>query len=213
MNRTMVRSALLTGAAALAALALAACGGGGMGGMNHGGSPSATASSTAVATFNNADVAFAQMMIPHHQQAVAMATLAETRAQDNELKQLAAQIKAAQDPEITTMTGWLAAWGQPTTSSSASSMPGMPGMSSMPGTSSMPGMMSDQDMAKLEAAKGTAFDRMFAQLMIAHHNGAIAMARDEQAKGANPQAKALAVTIEKTQTAEVAKLQQILNRL
>jgi uncharacterized protein (DUF305 family) len=77
----------------------------------------------------------------------------------------------------------------------------------------MPGMMSEQDMAKLEAAKGTAFDRMFAQMMIAHHNGAIAMARDEQAKGANPQAKALAVTIEKTQTAEVAKLQQILNRL
>jgi hypothetical protein len=69
-------------------------------------------------------------------------------------------------------------------------------------------MMSNQDMAKLEAAKGTAFDRMFAQMMIAHHNGAIAMARDEQAKGANPQAKALAVTIEKTQTAEVATLQQ-----
>jgi uncharacterized protein (DUF305 family) len=202
----MVRRTLLTGAAALASIALAVgCGDGDdTGGMNHGGSsqPAASASSS---TFNDADVQFAQMMIVHHQQAVEMATLADSRAGDPELKQLAAQIKAAQAPEITTMSGWLTAWGEPTAE------PG--GGHNMPGMGSMPGEMSDEDMAKLEAAKGTEFDRMFTQMMVDHHNGAIQMARDEQQKGANGDAKALAATIEKTQTDEVAKLQAILARL
>jgi uncharacterized protein (DUF305 family) len=200
------RRVLLSGVAMVTTLALAAgCGGDDMGGMNHGGSGSPSAAATSSGTFNDADVQFAQMMIPHHQQAVEMATLAETRASDPEIKQLATQVKAAQDPEIKTMTGWLTAWGQSTAA------PG--GGHNMPGMTSMPGMMSDEEMAKLEAAKGTEFDRMFAQMMIAHHNGAIQMAKDEQQNGANAEAKALAATIEKTQTDEVAKLQAILDRL
>jgi uncharacterized protein (DUF305 family) len=205
MNRiSILRRALVGGAAATVVLVLAAgCGNGSdMGGMNHGG-PSAS-SAPASATFNDADIQFAQMMIPHHQQAVEMASLADTRAADPEVKQIAAQIKAAQDPEIKTMTGWLAAWGQPTTP---------PGGHTMSGMAGMPGMMSDAEMAQLKAAKGVDFDRMFARMMIAHHNGAIQMARDEQAKGKNPDAKALAATIEKTQAAEVAQLQKILDRL
>ena len=176
-----------------------------LGDVNHGGAADTGASSPASAAFNDADVEFVQMMIPHHQQAVQMAALAETRASDAQIKQLAGQIKAAQDPEIKTMTGWLTAWGKPST------MPS--GGHGMPGMSSMPGEMSDEDMVKVEAAKGTEFDRMFAQMMIDHHDGAIEMARDEQAKGSNPDAKALAATIEKTQTAEVATLRQILDRL
>lgn len=198
-----VRRAVLTGMAALTTVALAAGCGDDSGGMNHGGSSQPSPSATAA--FNDADVQFAQMMIVHHQQAVEMATLAETRATDAEVKQLATQIKAAQDPEITTMTGWLTAWGQPTAQPDAGH--------NMPGMSSTPGMMSDEDMAKLEAAKGAEFDRMFAQMMIAHHNGAIQMARDEQQNGSNGDAKALAATIEKAQTAEVEKLQTILDRL
>jgi uncharacterized protein (DUF305 family) len=204
----MVRRALLAGVAAMSALVvLAACGGNDddTGNMNHGGGAASGASSPVSAPVNDADVEFAQMMIPHHKQAVQMAGLAETRAGDAQIKQLAAQIKAAQDPEIKTMTGWLTAWGKPST------MPS--GGHDMPGMSSMPGEMSDEDMVKLEAAKGTEFDRMFAQMMIDHHNGAIEMARDEQAKGSNPDAKALAATIEKTQTAEVGTLQQALDRL
>jgi uncharacterized protein (DUF305 family) len=202
-----LRRVLLSGTAALATLALAAgCGDGdGMGGMNHGGSSQPSASASAATAFNDADVQFAQMMIPHHQQAVQMATLAEARAADPEVKQLAAQVKAAQDPEIQTMTGWLTAWGQSTAAPD--------GGHNMPGMGSMPGMMSDEEMAKLEAASGAEFDRMFAQMMIAHHNGAIQMARDEQQKGSNGDAKALAATIEKAQTAEVAKLETILDRL
>ena len=67
--------------------------------------PSASAQPSA--TFNDADVMFAQMMIPHHEQAVEMADLAATRASDPEVKELATKIKAAQDPEIQTMKGWL----------------------------------------------------------------------------------------------------------
>jgi uncharacterized protein (DUF305 family) len=204
-----LRRFVLSGVAAAATLALAAgCGGDGddTGAMNHGGSASPSAAATSSATtFNDADVQFAQMMIPHHQQAVQMAKLAETRAADPDVKALAAQIKGAQDPEITTMTGWLTAWGKSTAAPD--------GGHGMPEMSSMPGMMSDNDMAKLEAAKGTEFDRMFVQMMIAHHNGAIQMAQDEQQNGANPEATALAATIEKTQTDEVTKMQAILDRL
>jgi uncharacterized protein (DUF305 family) len=197
-----VRRGLLV-AAALAALGLISACGGGMAGMDHG-SGSGASSAPAGANFNDADVMFAQMMIPHHQQAVQMATLAGTKASDPEIKQLATQIKAAQDPEITTMSGWLTAWGQPSAAAGGHNMPGMSGM---------PGMMSEQEMTALSQASGTDFDRLFARGMIAHHNGAIQMAKDEQANGKNADAKALAATIEKAQADEVTKLQKILDRL
>lgn len=154
--------------------------------------------------FNDADVTFAQMMIPHHEQAVDMATLAQTRANDPELKQLAQDIRDAQEPEIATMTDWLRQWGQPTA---------MPGGHGGHGPDTMPGMMTDAEMAELEAASGVDFDRMFARMMIAHHNGAIQMSRNVMAQGSNPDVKALAETIEQTQSAEIATLQAILDRL
>lgn len=157
-------------------------------------SPSASA-----AGYNDVDVMFAQMMIPHHEQAVEMADLAADRAQNKEIKDLAAKIKAAQDPEIRTMRGWLDTWGKPGPSG---------GMGH-----DMPGMMSKGDMKKLESSTGAAFDRLFARLMIAHHNGAIDMARTEQAQGLSDQAKSLAKTIESAQQAEVIKMQSLLTRL
>jgi uncharacterized protein (DUF305 family) len=205
MTRTaLCRHVLLAGVAGVAALMLVAgCGDGGdMSGMDHGsGATGATAAPASGATFNDADVSFAQNMIPHHRQAVQMAELAASRASDPEIKQLAAQMKAAQDPEIKTLTGWLTAWGRPTEPPR--------GHDAM----AMPGMMSDADMTKLAAASGKDFDRMFAEMMIAHHKGAIQMARDEQARGTNPDAKALAATIERTQADEVSRLERILDRL
>ncbi|WP_342775859.1 DUF305 domain-containing protein [Micromonospora pisi] len=198
------------GVAALAALILAAgCGDdGGMPTMDHGASkaPTTAASSSATSDFNDSDVMFAQMMIPHHQQAVEMADQATTRAKDPELKSLAAQIKTAQAPEISTMTGWLTAWGRPTAA------PGASGGHDAHG-SGMPGMMSEQDITMLTSATGTDFDRKFAEMMIAHHNGAITMAKTEQASGASPQAKEMAGQIEKSQAVEVKQLQGILDRL
>ncbi|MEV0234619.1 DUF305 domain-containing protein [Nonomuraea sp. NPDC050786] len=190
---------------------LTACGGTDSGSMGGHGMSAASSSAPAAtsasaqpsATFNDADVMFAQMMIPHHQQAVEMAELADTRAADKEIKDLAAKIKAAQDPEIQTMRGWLTAWGKPMPSS---------GMDHGMGHD-MPGMMSEEDMKKLEDAKGGAFDKQFAQLMIAHHNGAIEMARTEQSQGADPAAKELAKAIEAAQQAEVEQMKKILERL
>ena len=200
---TMVRRALLGGAASTSLLVSAGCG---SSGMDHDGmNPSTTASAGAnAAAHNDADVNFAQMMIPHHQQAVEMATLAETRAQDPELKQLAATIKAAQQPEITAMTGWLTAWGQPTTA--PTDMGGM-------AHGGMSGMMSAEEMAQLTASTGVDFDRMFARMMIPHHNGAIQMAQDEETSGSNADAIALAKAINKSQLAEVVTLQKISDRL
>lgn len=201
MNRPfLVRRALLVGAAALVTLAGAtACAA--TTGVDQGpGQPTTSASSGAA--FVDADVMFVQMMIPHHQQAVDMAALAETRASDPELKLLAAKIKAAQDPEITTMTAWLTAWGQPSAAAGGHL-----------GHGGMPGVMSAEEMTQLAAAKGVDFDRMFARMMIAHHAGAIQMASDEEANGVNRNAKALAAQIMKTQYAEIEALQKILDRL
>ncbi|WP_371544985.1 DUF305 domain-containing protein [Streptomyces sp. NBC_00554] len=213
------RTLAAAGTVAVLALALAACGSDGstsndssMPGMNHG-SGSASASATPDSAFNDADVMFAQQMIPHHQQAVEMAELADGRADDQEIKDLAAAIEKAQDPEINTMEGWLKSWGKPLPSAS-SSTGDMAGMDHGSGESSaMPGMMSDQDMTDLQAAKGKDFDKEFAQLMIGHHQGAITMANDEQKNGENADAKKLATAIVTAQTAEIEKMNEILDRL
>lgn len=120
-----------------------------------------------------------------------MAKLADGRAADAEIKELAAAIEEAQDPEINTMKGWLTSWGKPLPESS-SSMGDMPGMDhGSDAGSGMPGMMSDEDMSDLEGARGKAFDKKFAQLMIGHHEGAVTMAEDERKNGSNADAKKL----------------------
>jgi uncharacterized protein (DUF305 family) len=202
MKRTQVRRALLSVAGGVAVLVLAAgCGGNDKGGMDHGKGSNSTQTGGSTGTFNDADVSFAQNMIPHHQQAVEMATLAETKATNPQIKKLAADIKGAQQPEIDLMTGWLKAWGKPVTPAGGH------------GGHAMPGMMSEPEMTTLKSASGADFDRQFARMMIAHHNGAIDMAREVQAKGCDPQVRKLAVDIEKTQSAEVATLQKLLDQL
>ncbi|MFE9031073.1 DUF305 domain-containing protein [Streptomyces iakyrus] len=218
-NTALRRRVAIVSAVAAGGLLLAACGGSDMEGMDHGSGSSASATapqaagdSPAPGAFNNADVMFAQMMIPHHEQALEMSKLADGRASDAEIKALAADIEKAQDPEIKTMKSWLKAWGKP--ESAQESMPGMDhGSGGMDHGSGMSGMMSEEDMKKLEAAKGTDFDRMFAQMMIEHHEGAITMAQDEQKNGRNATAKKLAVAVVKTQSAEVEKFEKILDQL
>jgi len=151
---------------------------------------------------NDADVTFAQEMIPHHAQAVEMAKLAKEHASDPRVKKLATTIEAAQGPEIKQMTGWLKAWGEDVPDSKA----GGHNMSD----GSMSGMMSDADMKALAQARGPGFDRMFLTMMIKHHEGAIAMAKTEQAEGKNSEAKALAKRIETSQTAEITNMKAIL---
>ncbi|MCF1593209.1 DUF305 domain-containing protein [Streptomyces muensis] len=225
-RRRLRRRMAIVSTVAAGGLLLAACGGDGMEGMDHGSGSSASATSTptagddaAAGAFNDADVTFAQMMIPHHEQALEMSRLADGRASDAEVKTLVADIEKAQDPEIQTMKSWLKAWGKP--ESAQESMPGMDhgsggmdhGSDGTDQGSGMPGMMSEQDMQKLQAAKGTEFDRMFAEMMIEHHEGAITMAEDEQKNGRDAAAKKLAADVVKTQSAEVEKFKKILDRL
>ncbi|GAA4959803.1 DUF305 domain-containing protein [Actinoplanes utahensis] len=204
---SVLRRGLLAGAAVTATLILSGCGSSDHSssgsGMNHGSTTPPSAAASAAGTFNDADVTFAQSMIPHHQQAVEMADMADGRATDSRVKELAAKIQAAQQPEIDTMTGWLTAWGQ--------SAP-MPHMSEGAGMDhgSMPGMMSDADMTKLKDAMGAAFDKQFLTMMISHHEGAIDMAQEEVAKGKNTEATDLAAKIVTDQQAEIATMKTIL---
>jgi uncharacterized protein (DUF305 family) len=188
-----------------ATVALAACGSGDSSahsGATHSSSASASASAS---EHNDADMTFAQMMIVHHQQAIEMADLAPTRASNPQVKDLAAKIKAEQAPEIDTMTGWLSAWGAPAT------MSGMDHGGHDVGT--MPGAMSSADMDRLASLSGSQFDREFLTMMIAHHQGAIDMAKTEETQGANPDAKALAAKIIQDQTAEIAQMQTLLSQV
>ncbi|WP_432536338.1 DUF305 domain-containing protein [Kineococcus arenarius] len=213
-----------TGAAAALSLVLAACGGGDTGSMDHSSmssessttssSPpvSATSSAAVDAEHNDQDVVFAQMMIVHHQGALEMADTATTKASSQEVEDLAATIKAAQQPEIEQMTSWLAAWGEPTEADS--SMEGMDHSATPPtGGSSMPGMMTEEQMPQLQNATGTDFDRLFLQMMIEHHTGAVRMAETEQQQGSNPQAQDLADSIVMTQNAEIEQMNQMLTTL
>ncbi|SCF14480.1 Uncharacterized conserved protein, DUF305 family [Micromonospora matsumotoense] len=204
-TRTLARRAALAGVALTAVVALAACGGGHPTDGGHG-RPAAGAASAGASAVDSADVLFAQMMIPHHQQAVRMSELAGSRAADPEVSRLAAQIRAAQAPEIATMTGWLTGWGRPVPSDG-------PAGGHLPGTDhGMPGMMSDADLARLEGATGGDFDRWFLTMMVAHHEGAVTMARQELADGRHAGARALAQQIVTSQQGEIDTMRKILAR-
>ncbi|MEU3503041.1 DUF305 domain-containing protein [Streptomyces hundungensis] len=218
-SATRRRSLAAVSTAVALTLTLAACGSSGGSRsddsatptMNHGASSAASSGApSATGTFNDADVAFAQQMIPHHQQAIEMARLADGRAADSEVKTLATAIEKAQDPEIATMRGWLKSWGKPLPAPS-SSMGDMPAMHH--GSSGMAGMMSDQDMSALKSAKGKDFDKKFAQLMIGHHQGAVTMAKDEQKNGSNAEAKKLAGNVIAAQNAEIEQMNKMVDRL
>lgn len=171
-------------------------------GMSMPASP-ATGASTGGA-HNTSDVEFATNMIPHHGQAIEMADLALAKATNPQVKAFARQIKAAQSPEIRKMSDWLRGWGAPVPSSSmGASMPGM----------SMPGQMSAADMTNLRNASGTAFDKMWVEMMIKHHTGAIDMAKTQLAKGQSTDAKALAQAIIDGQSAEIAQFRKLLPTL
>lgn len=194
------------------ALVLAACGGDDAAPNGAGGAPPAATSSGAISQQHNAaDVEFAQGMIPHHRQAIAMSELAADRAQSEDVKALAEEISAAQGPEIETMTSFLEAWGEKVPDGdSMGEMGGMDHGGDM-NMGGMPGMMSPQQMAELENVQGAEFDRMFLQMMISHHEGAVEMARAEQVDGVNEQAIDLAEQIEATQTAEISRMQDLLS--
>lgn len=178
----------------LSALFLAAC-------SNNDGDASASAGND---THNAADVSFATGMIPHHEQAVEMADMALATTQDTQIAELAKKIKAAQQPEIDKLTGWLSAWGEPAPDTSSMGEHSGHGMS---------GMMSAEDMAMLGQSSGAQFDKMWLQMMIEHHKGAVEMAETEKAKGKYPEAIAMSKQIITSQQSEIDQMQKMLDAL
>ncbi|WMY77408.1 DUF305 domain-containing protein (plasmid) [Citricoccus nitrophenolicus] len=171
--------------------------------------PSATATGSAEeisAEHNDADVMFAQMMLPHHEQAVEMSEM--LLAKDDipaEVADFAQQVIDAQGPEIERMNAMLTAWD-------AEPMGDMEGMEGMD-HGGMSGMMSEEDMAALEEAQGTEAARLYLEQMTAHHEGAVDMAQDQVDNGQNPQAVALAEQVITAQEAEIAEMEQMLGNL
>ncbi|MFC8201527.1 DUF305 domain-containing protein [Streptomyces sp. NPDC057298] len=206
-KRSLIRRSTAVAAAGTAALVLAACGGSGDSTAGHdshtGTSPSAAASKPAAQEKHNAaDITFAQGMIPHHRQAVEMAGLAPSRTESAEVKKLAEQIKKAQDPEIKTLSGWLTSWGEQ-----------VPAEGAMDHTAhGAGGMMTAKEMNELEKASGTTFDTAFMEMMIKHHEGAVAMAKTQKTDGAFPDAKKMADAVITSQTAEITQMNDLLGK-
>ncbi|GAB3264362.1 hypothetical protein GCM10027448_40180 [Nocardioides dilutus] len=173
------------------------------------------------ADHNDADVAFASDMIQHHAQALAMVDLTVERDLDPEVQALAEAIRAAQGPEIETMTDWLTQWGEPVPATVRDHVnaegdehggDGEHGDVDMDDTGAdMPGMMSEEQMDQLEGAGDPEFRDLFLEMMIEHHEGAIEMARTEQADGKYAPAVELAEQIEAAQAAEIATMQALLS--
>ena len=202
----MNKHAPVSAAALAAAIALAGCGAAdspepntpASSSMDHHGGTHAT--DDAAADHNSADTMFAQMMLPHHEQAVIMSDLMLAKdGLDPRIEELATKIKAAQGPEIQKMDNWLAAWGEPR---------------AMEGHSmEMDGMLSEDDLAQLEAAQGNEAATLFLAQMIEHHKGAVKMAEEEIADGSNADAVALAEAIVADQNKEIAEMQNLLQGL
>ncbi|QDY08583.1 DUF305 domain-containing protein [Micromonospora sp. HM134] len=146
--------------------------------------------------YNTPDVWFVRMMIPHHQQALQMAELAPGRAASAQVTAIAARIRGAQGPEIGLLRGWLDARGLAA---------GEPGHDH----GRMPGMQSPEAIRQLTDARGVTFDRLFVQLMTAHHTGAVTMATQLLSAGADQQLNEFANAVATEQTVEIARLRAL----
>ena len=119
--------------------------------------------------FTAADVRFMQGMIGHHAQALEMTELVKSQSTNEGIRKLAQRIEVSQADEIKMMQEWLTRRGQP--------LPD-PHAHHREGAALMPGMLTAADMARLSAAKGADFDRLFLELMIRHHEGALVMVQE-----------------------------------
>ena len=160
---------------------------------------------------NDADVTFATEMIQHHAGALAMVDMTMGRKLDPEVQSLAEDIRAAQTPEIETMSDWLQEWDQPVPETVRDHANAHGGGSGGDMGSQMPGMMSAKEMAELEGMPDAEFQDAWLRAMIEHHQGAIEMANTEQADGENPDAIALAKKIAADQEAEITTIKQMLD--
>lgn len=154
------------------------------------------ASSHIPAPPNDADRTYVTMMIVHHQQALSMTSLVPTRAANGTVKGIASRIEDSQKPEIGAMEQWQKQFG----ASGASKHD----------HSTMPGMATAAQLDALKNASGGAFDRMFLELMIVHHEGAVKMATDLLGAGQNVLVEEMANDVISTQTDEIQRMRDLL---
>jgi len=192
-HKNRITAALVTGA-----LLFTACGGHDMSDMSTGSTDTNVTNSES--GFNDADVMFAQMMIPHHEQALELADMAldPTLMASEQVKALASQIKSAQDPEIDVMTQWLTEWDQPLMDMSEDH------------SMAMEGMLSIDELGALGQLTGEEFDQAWVSAMIAHHKGAIKMADTVKAEGESALVQELADAIIQAQKSEIDTLELLL---
>lgn len=194
-----IRTATIPALVLSAALALVGCSPGteddSMPGKDH-------SSSEQAADFNDADMMFASMMLVHHEQAIEMSDIILAKDDiDPDVTALADSIKNAQAPEIEKLQGWLDDWGVD------------PDEHEMDEMDHGDGMMSEEDLAALEAADGPEASRLFLEQMIIHHEGAVDMAQTQVDDGSNPDAVQLAQTIIEAQTTEIQEMKDLLKSL
>lgn len=144
----------------------------------------------------NPDAAFAQMMIPHHEQAMVMSDFALVNNASPEVSALAIQIQSAQGPEIAQMRAILDRLGVVEVHDH--------------GDHDMAGMLTDQELAAMGELKGSEFDAAFLQNMIFHHEGAIEMAEEVLADGSDPEVQEMAQAIIASQRAEIQEMNELL---
>lgn len=159
---------------------------------------------TAGPGYSEADVRFMQDMIGHHEQAIAMARMAPSRGAGEEVRRLARKIEVSQRDEIAMMETWLRERGQvvPDQEYRRAKL--------------MPGMLTPEQMAELDAARGAEFDRLFLEYMVQHHVGALEMVAELFAMpgaGQDPDVFRFATDVDADQRAEIAVMQALLERL
>lgn len=159
--------------------------------MDHSGHGS-TSEEKSSSQYSADEIMFAQMMIPHHEQAVTMSELALSNTTTAEIVALATAIRDAQAPEIIQMQSWI-------DGKSESHMHDM----------EMGGMLTDAELAELAELKGAAFDQMFLTAMIAHHEGALDMVEMIN-DSTNSEVKTLAANIVQSQSAEIEAMKALL---
>lgn len=148
-------------------------------------------------TANSADFRYTQMMIEHHRQALVMTELAPERASSATVKRLAERISAGQKPEIGAMEGWLKKNGGDKRKQRHDH-------------AGMPGMATDAQLKKLRAAEGKAFDKLFLELMITHHQGALTMATEALTEGNDVIVEEMASDVVAQQTVEINRMRSLM---
>lgn len=221
-----LRGPILSGsAAALCVLLLGACAaanGGQPGARDHASAAAAEAVSSAPA---DPDVRFVRHMIVHHAQALEMTELVPSRVEDPRIRTLAERIHLSQEDEIARMERWLLETGAEASDvgDHAGHHPNAEHGHQQPAGpeeaadhAGMPGMLSPRQMAALWSAQGAEFDRLFLELMIQHHEGALVMVEElfaSEGAAQDPQVFHLASEVDADQRAEIARMRQLLETI